>query len=178
MKQQQVETELLVMAAQQGNADAFTLLFHRYQKRLLQYACKFSGNEDIAREAVQDTWLETANNIRKLSDPRAFRSWLYKKVRWRVLDQIRKQCPVENLDTEDLPEQVDDSTAIDTNDLVREGLRRLPDLEKEMLQFFYLEEMSIAEISVVLDIPIGTVKSRLSKARNLLKQKLSGEDMQ
>ena len=174
MQQQQVETEILVLAAQQGNGDAFTLLFRRHHKSLLQYACKFSGSEEVAKEAVQEAWLETAKNIRKLSDPRAFRSWLYKKVRWRVVDEIRQrrldeQLPEELSDTE--PDKSDD----EAGDLVAKGLKRLPLLEREMIQLFYLDDMSVNEIAAVMDIPNGTVKSRLNRARNLLKQRITEE---
>lgn len=177
MQQYQIETELLVLAAQQGNSDAFTLLFRRHHRSLLQYACQYSGSEDMAKEAVQEAWIETARNIKKLSDPRAFRSWLYKKVRWRILDEVRKSVSSATVSPEELASTESSVGEMQHNELLILGLRRLPTLEREMIQLFYLDDMSISEIAAVLEIPSGTVKSRLNRARNLLKQKLSEEEL-
>ena len=67
MHQHKVETELLVLSAQQGNSDAFTLLFRRHHKSLLQYACKFSGNDEVAKEAVQEAWFAVPYALGELS---------------------------------------------------------------------------------------------------------------
>lgn len=109
------------------------------------------------------------------------RSWLYQLVRWRSLDIIRKQNKT-NITDEQYDEQqhqTADSEGVEEkgNTGVGEGLRaaidRLPSIEKQMIHLFYIDELKIIEISKVLNIPSGTVKSRLNRARNLLKEKFA-----
>jgi len=124
----QAEEDLLVLAAQDGDHSAFEYLHKKYHKPLLRYAFKVCQNQEIAQDAVQNSWLKLAKNIRKLKDPRVFRELRY-------------------------------------------AINRLPSIEKQMIHLFYLEELKISEISMILGIPVGTVKSRLNRARKQLKQK-------
>lgn len=178
---QQAEEDLIVMSAQHGSHKAFNQLVNYYQKPLLRFAYKISGDKELASDAVQEGWIKVAGNIRQLNDPRAFRSWLYRTVRWRVLDILRKQKKL----NEESTELLDDSQAgvdwsinyqsiespSDSWDELRVAINNLPAIEKQIIHLFYLDEMKLVEISTVLEIPVGTVKSRLNRARRLLKQK-------
>ena len=171
MSKQQIEMELLVLAAQSGNEQAYRLLFQRINKGVVMFAAKLCGNSELAADAVQEAWLEVTRDIRKLDDPRAFRSWLYKKVRWRVTDLCKKSS---KLLLEPMPEEATaepESGVNESSSLSRE-LRKLPPLEQEMMHLFYVEDMKIKEISQVVMVPEGTVKSRLNRARAMLKAKL------
>ena len=173
----QAELDLLVLAAQQGNNKAFGFLFKHFHQPLIGFAFKLSNNKDFANDAVQDTWIKVSKNIRQLNDPRAFRSWLYKLLRWRIIDYQRKLAK-ESISIDD------DSKFNDSNEeaiyleehpqkdetLVM-AIERLPAIEKQMIHLFYLQELTISEISIVLDIAAGTIKSRLNRARKMLKQK-------
>ena len=170
---QQAEEDLLVIAAQGGNQKAFQLLFNRYQKALLRFAYKICGDTELANDATQDAWIKTAKEIRKIQDPRVFKSWIYRLVRWRCLDQMRQQGvrnkyfeSIEDIDYVDKIENV-----VDQSEELSAAIERMPPMEKQMIHLFYLDELKVAEIASVLDIPTGTVKSRLNRARKLLKQK-------
>ena len=178
------EEDLLVMAAQRGNQQAFRILFKHYQQALLRFAYKLSADQDIANEATQQCWITSAKNLHKLRDPRAFKSWLYRLTRWRTLDLLRQQQRNDELHQQDINdvdiETLTDSQSMtsdntDTSSLI-EAIERLPAIEKQIVHLFYLDDLSLAEISIVVDIPTGTVKSRLNRARHLLKQKYRSED--
>ena len=169
----QAEEDLLVLAVQSGNQKAFRLLYERYHRPLLRFAYQLCRDQEIAQDAVQECWLKSASAIRQLNDPRAFRSWLYRLVKWRVTDFLRVQSRRKN-DSEVFDESkhaVSVGMAVDETEQLSAAINRLPPLEKQMINLFYLDELSVAEIAQVMEIPQGTVKSRLNRARNLLKQK-------
>ncbi|MGJ8682597.1 RNA polymerase sigma factor [Paraglaciecola sp.] len=178
------EEDLLVLAAQKGNQDAFRVLFQRHHKALLRFAYKLCQDQELAKEATQEAWIKSSKTIFKLKDPRAFKSWLYRLTRWRIIDLVRQVKTRDKLIEstaayDDLPDGVDD---IDVNikqgntDSLIQAIDTLPTTERHMIHLFYLDEMSVAEVSVVLEIPIGTVKSRLNRARHLLRQKYGSKE--
>ena len=176
----QAKQDLLVLEAQGGNQKAFNILYRLYNKSLLRFAFKISNNDEITVEAVQQAWIKLSKNLRRLHDPRVFKSWLYRCVRWRVLEGLRtlqkQRQRFEEFD--EVIHQQNDSTQ-DQNEIgIIEIINSLPTTEKLMIHLFYLDEMRLVEISNVLEIPVGTVKSRLNRARKLLKEKFvnSGEN--
>ncbi|MCF2946927.1 RNA polymerase sigma factor [Paraglaciecola aquimarina] len=177
----QAEEDLLVMAAQQGNQQAFSLLFQRHQQALVRFAFKLSNDREIAKEATQEAWIKSTKTILKLRDPRAFKSWLYRLTRWQTIDLIRQSMGrhklidpnIEQDDMDCIPDdkQLNEDKDQDQAMSIMEAIDKLPGIEKHMIHLFYLDDMTVAEVSVVLEIPVGTVKSRLNRARQLLKQK-------
>ncbi len=169
----QAEEDLLVLSAQNGDHKAFSSLFRLYHKPLIGFAVKLSNNNEIASDAVQDAWIKAAKNIRQLNDPRAFKSWIYRLVRWKLLDSLKKQAiegsRLEVLDEETMANNLDSGSVKDEE--LSAAINRLPNVEKQIIYLFYLDEMKITEISIILEIPVGTVKSRLNRARQLLKEK-------
>ncbi|TQV72217.1 RNA polymerase sigma factor [Aliikangiella marina] len=169
----QAEEDLLVLAAQAGNRKAFNLIVKRYHQPLLRFAFKICGDEQIAQDAVQESWIKTTSGIRKLDDPRVLKSWLYRLVRWRTTDIVRKSAQInqssEEFDESQYAQQLE--STIDQSEELEAAISRLPPLEKQMIHLFYLDELKVSEIASVLETPIGTIKSRLNRARKLLKQK-------
>lgn len=176
---QKAKEELLVLAAQQGNEKAFEVLFKHYQPSLLRFAFKLCSEQVIAQEAAQDAWLKISRKLISLKDPRAFKSWLFKAVRWRVYDlmasKLRDSQVLVNESQNDLvemPLQVAPNTPQESKvDSILELVDELEAIDKQAIYLFYLEEMKITEISIVLEIPEGTVKSRLNRSRNKLREK-------
>lgn len=175
----QAEIDLMVMTAQNGSEKAFGVLYRHYLNPLLGFAFKICSDHEIANDAVQEAWIKAAKNIRQLHDPRTFKSWIYRLVRWKTIDLARalsnrnkhfesfdEECISENkiAENSDLVPASNDSSLIDFVD-------KLPKIEREMIHLFYLEDFRVAEICAILNIPVGTVKSRLNRARNILKQK-------
>ena len=165
---EQAQLELLVLASQDGNTKAFECLFEHFHPLLIRFANNLCGNPALASDAVQDVWLNTSRSLRKLRDPRAFKSWLYRAVRWRVLDLKKAKAYLsESIDETELTQPLDESQITERE--LKRAIDQLADKERNVVYLFYLSELSISEIAAVLEIPSGTVKSRLSSARAKLK---------
>lgn len=168
----QSEEDFLVLTAQGGDRRAIDVLYRQYYQRLFRYAYKVCGTRDMAQEAVQEAWVRAMKTLNKLEDPRAFRSWLYNLVRWRAIDLLRAA----SRNGEDLEASVHEATAMpddaaDDADELRRAINRLPLVERQIIHLFYLDELQVKEIALVLNVANGTVKSRLSRARKLLKER-------
>jgi len=168
--------DLLVLAAQEGDRKAFEQLFRAYSAPLGRFAYRLCGDEQLAFDAVQESWITLSRTLRTLNDPRGFRLWAYKTVRWRTMDQLRRRGrPAEPLEDE---VRCDGGSPPDlaTHDQLSRHMACLPRVEKVALTLFYLEEMTLAEIATIEDVPVGTVKSRLGRARDRLRDRMTGEE--
>lgn len=174
----QAEHDMLVLAAQDGGRDAFQRLVRHHHRSLLRFALSLCSNRALAQDAVQDAWVTVARRLRRLEDPRAFRSWVFRAVRWRVLDLLRSgHASAARLD--DIDEPGDGGSAGADNERrldLDAAIEALSPIDRQALELFYLTGLTVVEIAGVLEIPAGTVKSRLHRARNQLAQTLDGED--
>ena len=131
----------------------------------------------MAQDAVQNGWLKTTRNLRKLEDPRAFKSWLFRAVRWSTYDLLRRSKKhEESILPEELEQVVDESSQPqgDEQNIVN-LLKQLPAIDGQAVYLFYLEDMSVIEISDIVGVPTGTIKSRLNRARNTLRSILMNQ---
>lgn len=147
---------------------------------LLQaHATRLLGNAEQARDAVQDAWVEILRGIPALRDDRAFPAWAYRIVTRRCARTIsrlqRDRKMAEHVRT--TQDTACPDTAGNTSDArtVRQALRALPPGHAATIALFYLEDMSVAEVAAALDIPAGTVKTRLMHARDKLRNILKGD---
>jgi len=174
----QAEHDLLVIDAQDGSRTALDALVRHHHRNLLRFAYSLCRDTALAQDAVQDAWIKVAGRLRSLDDPRAFRGWVYHAVRWRVFDLLKRShrsdrsLEIAGTDAE-LPVGAE---SMDRNIDLRAAISDLPAIDRETLQLFYVNGLTISEIAVVLDIPPGTVKSRLHRARNQLRQHFEGEE--
>lgn len=162
----QLEDQILVMDAQDGDAAAMEALVHRWQKRLWQHACRLTGNPEAAWDVTQQSWLGIIKGIRKLHDPEHFRAWAYRITTNKAINWIKKrrtETPIETAQIEDPSRPQPDESGI------RELLAKLDLKKRIVLVLYYFEQLTVPEISSVLRIPAGTVKSRLHTGRNELK---------
>lgn len=164
--------EKLVLAAMAGNERAFEALHRLYQPSLLRFSFRLCGDETLARDAVQDAWMLTLRSMKQVFPPHTFRARVFKAVRWRTFDQIRRRG--KNASEELFEESIADDTpdAWATGDQLRRLIKALPAGEGEALYLFYLEDLSVAEVAAIQGVPSGTVKSRLARARGRLKQQI------
>jgi RNA polymerase sigma factor (sigma-70 family) len=177
-KKSDILTEMAVLGARRGEHKSFEILVRYWQPRLLIHAERLTGDTDAAQDVMQDVWVAVTRGLRRLDDPARFKAWIYRITGNKSADWIRKEQSkrrlreqvAEDLRGHDVPGDDRDPVA-----LVRSRLRMLPDAQRIVLTLFYLEELSVAEISRALSIPSGTVKSRLYHARNMLKEALEVE---
>ena len=169
---------LLAVRCQLGERAAFDDLIRRWAQPLRRYVARVTGNSDAADEVVQDIWLRVLQGIGRLQEPAKLRAWLFGIAHRRVMDRLREHyaAPItDGADPESLAaDSIDLDLAFDIRDLER-GLQQLPPIEREVLSLFYLDELSLSDVALVLALPTGTVKSRLFRARKLLRHRLNRE---
>jgi len=172
--------EYLVLLSQSGSIEALDGLTRRWTPRLLRYSARVLGGSgdaaEMARDVVQETWIGAIRGLRGLRDPAQFPAWIYGIATRKCADAIRANRRRRKLDAERgagvsgpepglAPEQ--------QIDLAR-AIRELPPMHRAVVHLFYREEMRVEEIAKILDIPAGTVKSRLHHAREVLRRQLGG----
>lgn len=170
----QIDDALLVVRCQLGERRAFDELIARWAAPVAGYARRVSEDGDAAAELTQDIWLRVLRGIDRLHDPRRFRAWLFGIAHRAFVDALRRRYKALLLPGEDYDQVADEGEPDDAVDLERmeRGLARLPSVEREILTLFYLHELTIEETAGVLSIAPGTVKSRLHRARRLLRREL------
>ena len=162
-----IENQLLVMAAQHGDAKAMEALVSQWQKRLWQYVLRLTSDSHAAWDITQQCWLEIIKGLRKLNDPACFKAWAYRIATNKVNDWLKHKNKNQHISLDSIEidcGQKDDALRI------KDMVQRLKDDSRVVLSLHYFEHLSVSEISLVLSIPPGTVKSRLFKARHELKQ--------
>ena len=169
--------EYLLVSARAGDRRAFEALARRWQKKLLAHAWRLLGDAEGARDAVQDGWIEIVRGLPRLRDERAFPAWAYRIVTRRcaraVGAAVRGREISAELDAIE-PEAPEVETGRDHQRL-RAAIRALPEEQRAAVALFHFEELSIVEVAVALDVPAGTVKTRLMHARRKLRAALGGD---
>lgn len=167
--------ELLAIRCQLGEPAAFDALIERWHGPLWKYLRRLTGEDDAAAEAVQEVWLRILRGIARLRDGSRLRPWIFGIARRVAMDRLREKYaepPLLSTDDVEVEGAADPSELHEELALLHEELSLLPAAERDVLSFFYLQELSLAEIAEVLGIPAGTVKSRLFRARHLLRNQL------
>jgi RNA polymerase sigma factor (sigma-70 family) len=177
------EDEWLVVRCQLGERPAFDELVTRWGGPVWKYVRRLTNTDEVADEIAQDVWLRALRGLHRLRDGAKLRAWLFGIARRTLMDRLREHYatpPMSDVDVTDLVVANDINEVTDDleEDLaaVEEALARLPVIEREALTLFYLRELSLGEVADVLGVPIGTVKSRLFRARKLLRREVELED--
>ena len=177
-EQRAKEDELLVTRCQLGERSAFDELTERWHPPLWKYVRRLAGEDDAARDVAQDVWLRVLRGIGRLRDGSRLRPWLFGIARRALMDRLRHQYAdpsSSDIDVAELPADPAMNSLEDELGAMEHELARLPAIEREVLTLFYLRELSLAEVAEVLDVPVGTVKSRLFRARLVLRRGLNSE---
>ena len=170
--------ELIVVRCQLGEPEAFDDLIARWHGPLWQYIRRMSGRDDEAQDLLQDVWLRVIRGIARLRDGSRLRGWLFGITRRVLMDRLRRQYalpPSSEITTDDLaadPEPPDREASFEALDA---AIETLPLIEREILTLFYLRDLSLVEIADTLNIPVGTVKSRLFRARRMARAVMQKE---
>lgn len=168
---------LLVLRCQAGDDRAFARLMDTFGARTLRYLRGLIG--DAADDVQQDVWLAVYRGLSRLSNPGAFRTWLFRTTRHRAIDHLRAQRREQELftDATDLDAIPDDAGRPLPDAPGLDGaIARLAPLQREALLLRFRDEMTYAEIALVAGCSVGTVRSRLFYAKRRLHELLAHED--
>ena len=170
----------LVMAAREGDIDAFTALVDRYRTPALRLAYGIAG--DDAEDAVQDAFVKTFRALAGFRTGAAFRPWLFTIVANEARNRRRSMSRRTKLELRVSEQPRLDGVAADNVAAEREQRRQLvdavaalPDRYREVVALRFFAALSESETAAVLSCPVGTAKSRLSRALDLLRVTLGEE---
>ena len=178
--------EQLINMSVKGDASAFGVLVERYQNKAYAISVKIVQNHDDALDCVQDSFIKAFRSLSSFNFQSSFNTWLYRIVTNTSLDLLRKnkkyqsnipiEKPLSGDDDDDYFIQIEDRKA-DVENIavsnqtviaVREAIDKLSEDLKKVIILFDIEQFSLIEVSKILNIPVGTVKSRLFRAREKL----------
>ena len=168
---------LLAVRCQLGERAAFDDLIARWHEPLWRYLARLAGSDDAAKDLSQDTWLRVFRGIAGLREPARLRPWLFGIARRVAMDRLRAQyaqAPQVELDPDSIAAELPDMNLEEEFATLETGLASLPIIERETLTLFYLRELSLEEIAGLVGVPVGTVKSRLFRARQMLRRAIDG----
>jgi RNA polymerase sigma-70 factor (ECF subfamily) len=170
------EDELLAIRCQLGEPAAFDDLIARWHTPLWSFVRRLVGEDDAARDIFQDVWVRVIRGIPRLRDGSKLRAWLFGIARRTLMDRLRQEYAKSPTVDVDVDEIAADPLAVDDAEDLQQlegALAELPIIEREAVTLFYLQELPLNEIAEALNVPVGTVKSRLFRARRLLRQAMT-----
>jgi RNA polymerase sigma-70 factor, ECF subfamily len=183
-----LEERGLIQQCKQGCLSAFDQLLERYEKRVFNFAYRMAGNYDDANDVAQEAFIRVFNSITTFRGDANFSTWLYRIVTNVYLDERKRakshlHTPLDDyieLEENTVTRQIEDGgptpeQLIEQNerhDLLQAAIQSLPDYQRIMVVLYHTESKSYEEIAEIMNLPIGTVKSRLNRARLALKEKL------
>jgi len=173
----------LVQASQRGNQDAFALLVQRHQRRVFNMSVRMLQDPEEANEATQEAFLAAWRGLPTFRGEAQFSSWLYRisyNCCFRVLEARKQEQTLQvTLQAEQtLPQHSNEQQAMENIEqqerrvLVREQLEQLPAKYRIVLILRHLQDRTYEEMADILTMPIGTIKTHLFRARNLLKERV------
>ena len=171
----------LVRAAAGGDETAFAELVRMYENKAYHLALRMCGNAEDACDVAQDAFIAAWRGLPSFRGEAGFSTWLYRLVSNAAIDHLRRtkhQRSNASLDDEELNLDAPDSAPTpheaaereDLKEAVAKGLNELSDDHRTVLVMREVQELSYEEIAEALGVDLGTVKSRLSRARNSLRK--------
>lgn len=157
-----------------GEREAFRFLVERYQTQAVAHGTAILGSREDARDAVQEAFVDAFQALKKFDPERRFYPWFYVLLRNRCFKLIGKRREAENIENAEILAPQNGISEIERIALEK-ALRELSEEEREIVGLKYLDGFSYDEIAELLQIPRGTVMSRLFYARRNLQAKLTGK---
>ena len=173
------ERDHIIVACQQGDRDAFHLLFEKHKDRVYSIALHFSGNDATAHDIAQQVFLKLITNIRQFNWQSEFNTWLYRMVantcfdeqrRWRRLIPFGEAQEVKVMRVKEDVEMT--YKQVERAEMVRAAISRLRPKLRMPILLKYIEGLSYEEIAQVWGCSMGTVASRLNRGHKALAQQL------
>lgn len=187
-KSERQQEQALIQRCKDGEINAFDELVKRYEKRVYSFAYRIAGNPDDASDVAQEAFIRVFHSVGTFRGDANFTTWIYRIVTNVYLDERKKSKSHRHVSLDeyiDLEENsvsrqiVDDSPTPDQvvenkerDAAVQEAICTLPDYQRVIVTLYHIQNRSYEEIAEILNLPIGTVKSRLNRARLALAEKL------
>ena len=188
MSESFLDDHLLISRAQRGDRSAFNALIRKHETRAYQYAFRLTRNPEEAADVGADAFVRIYNALHNFKGQSAFTTWMYRILTNCYLDVKKKEKNRQTTSLEsvlqtpdgEVERQIEDPGASPYEDTERNERERsiedavslLPEYQRAMIVMYHAESMTYEEIAAALDLPVGTVKSRLNRARISLRELL------
>src|SRR5580704_13434378 len=182
------EERKLIERCKNGDRQAFDTLIRAYEKRVYNLAYRLCGHYDEANDISVDAFMRVYQALKLFRGDANFSTWLFRIVTNVYLDRRKRSRNKQHLSLEEYIELEENSVARqiedpaptpgmaaeehERHDILQRAIAALPDYQRAMIVLYHTEGLAYDEIAEVLNLPIGTVKSRLNRARLTLREKL------
>ena len=170
-----------------GDQNAYGEIVELYKDKIFQLCFRMLGNRHEAEDVAQEAFIRAYVNIQGFNQKKKFSSWIYRIATNLCIDRIRKKKPDYFLDAEvpgteglnmysqissDNPLPEEKLVSLELQETVQREIANLPEKYRAVIVLKYIEELSLNEISEILDLPLGTVKTRMHRGREFLRKQL------
>ena len=167
-----MEEHELIERLKKGDLLAKEYLFRKYQNLIFNAIFQVSRQKIIAEDVLQETFLRAFKYIRGFKSEASITTWLYRIAMNALKDELKKHKTVSIADTTTLQDTPNEYSFDEKKKIIWEGLNRLSEGEREIIALVDIQEFSYEEVSKMLDVPVGTVRSRLSRSREHLREEI------
>ncbi len=175
------DEELIIEFQQDENIRSFEILVDRYKNHLMNYAFRFTGQQDLSKDIVQETFIRVFKNRSNYKAEYKFSTWIYTIAGNLAKSQLARQKQQNNVSISSYQEGEPDMDIVDkgqgpdaavdsgiTEELIQQALLKIPELYREAVILRDIQELSYDEIAEMLQTTTGTVKSRINRGRGML----------
>ncbi len=185
------EDQVLIRRVLRGDRRAFEELMRKYERRIYGFVVRMVRNEETAVDLTQDFFIKIYTVLDKYNFEYKFSTWAYRICYNLVIDHIRKhQAQVDSLDDDSVsPRDMLESDNVsredgfralaraETRDYVWRVVDQIPLKFRELILLRYIQDLKYEEIAEIMSLPVGTVKNRIFKAKEILKQEMERDGM-
>lgn len=185
------EDQVLIRRVLRGDRKAFEELMRKYERRIYGFVVRMVRNEETAVDLTQDFFIKIYTVLDKYNFEYKFSTWAYRICYNLVIDHIRKhQAQVDSLDDDSVsPRDMLESDNVsredgfralaraETRDYVWRVVDQIPLKFRELILLRYIQDLKYEEIAEIMSLPVGTVKNRIFKAKEILKQEMERDGM-
>jgi RNA polymerase sigma-70 factor (ECF subfamily) len=187
-EREQLDDRALVARSLEGDRDRFTELVKRYEKRVVNYVYRITHRYEEAHDLTQEIFVKVFMALDRYDPKYQFSTWLFRIAQNSAIDALRKKSIAEvpiakpagdddAKDREFADTGISPYRALKNKQLaaaIDDAVRELPADYRELIQLRHFAELSYEEIASMKKLPLGTVKNKLFRARNMLKESLEG----
>ncbi|MGE7763445.1 RNA polymerase sigma factor SigW [Peribacillus sp. NPDC097895] len=170
-----------------GDHNAFGEIVEIYKDKVFQICFRMLGNRQEAEDLAQEAFVRAFVNIRSFNIQMKFSTWLYRIATNLCIDRLRKKKPDYYLDADvagtdglnlysqiasDMAKPEEEVESLELQETIQAEIMKLPEKYRSVIVLKYIEELSLKEISEILDLPVGTVKTRIHRGREALRKQL------
>jgi len=163
-----MDQDIRQLLSQRQKDRAFEVLLQRYQAKVFRLVFSMLGNSSRAEEVTQDAFLKIWQALQSYDRRASLSTWIYTIARNTGISHLRAESYRKTLSLEEAHEPFAEAEPVLNRLEIERLLARLPDEQREVIVLFYLQERSIEDVATMLDLPEGTVKSHLHRARKAM----------